>query len=225
MPPEEEDIVTSSWGRESQAVALPGRRRRSARGRVGMGDEETAPVPEGAGAPRSASSLLSGHLVGRRCDTKGGRGVFARVDIDPGELLVVWGGSVVTRAELESRPASIRTLTLQVDDDAYLVSDMEGPADWVNHSCDPNAGLRGQISLVALRPIGAGEEVCFDYATSDASDYDEFDCACRTERCRGRVAADDWAIPDVRSRLAGRFSPYIQHLIDTIDQDASSSVA
>lgn len=152
--------------------------------------------------------------MGREIADRGGRGVYARRGIDTGQLLVVWGGSVLTRAELARRPKKLRRLTLQVDDDAYLVSDLEGPADWVNHSCAPNAGLRGQISLVALRPIRAGEEICFDYATTDASDYDEFDCRCGTELCRGRVSALDWMRPEIQTRLAGHFSPYVQSRID-----------
>ena len=133
------------------------------------------------------SSYLSPLLVGRACRAKGGKGVYARTAIAEGTLLVVWGGRVLTRREIDAGPASERRLTLQVDDDAYLVSEAEGPADWINHSCDPNAGLNGQISLVAMRDIDAGEEICFDYAMSDASDYDEFECGCRAPSCRGRV--------------------------------------
>ena len=60
------------------------------------------------------------------------------------------------------------------------------PADWVNHSCEPNCGLSGQIALVALRRLEPGEEVCFDYAMSDGSPYDQFHVRLRRGR---RVAA------------------------------------
>lgn len=164
--------------------------------------------------PLGPSSYLSASLVGRACRAKGGKGVYARVDVPAGMLLVVWGGRVLTRHELEQRPRADRSLTLQVDDDAYLVSEVEGPADWVNHSCDPNAGMHGQISLVAMRAIRAGEEVCFDYAMSDATDYDEFDCVCGAPTCRGRISGSDWARTDLTRRYAGYFSPYIQRRID-----------
>jgi hypothetical protein len=102
---------------------------------------------------------------------------------------------------------------LQVDDDAFLLSTAEGPADWINHSCDPNAGLRGQISLVAMRDIRRGEEICFDYATSDGSDYDEFDCHCGSVLCRGRISGDDWQRRDLIERYEGYFSPYLARRI------------
>ncbi len=161
------------------------------------------------------SYLVSG-LMGVDCTEKGGKAVVARCDIPGGSLLVVWGGTVVTRAELEAGRGE-RRLVLQVDDDAFLVSVEEGPADWVNHSCEPNAGLRGQISLVALRDIKQGEEICFDYAMSDGCDYDTFECRCGTSRCRGTVTGLDWQLPELRERYYGHFSPYLELRFQDVD--------
>jgi hypothetical protein len=74
--------------------------------------------------------------------------------------------------------------------------------------------MRNATTIVAMRDIAIGEELTFDYAMSDASDYDEFDCNCRTSLCRGRVCADDWRIDTLRHRYKGFFSPYIQRKID-----------
>jgi uncharacterized protein len=81
--------------------------------------------------------------------------------------------------------------------------------DFVNHSCAPNAGLAGQMALVALRSIRAGEEVCYDYAMSDGSDYDEFACSCGTSMCRGKVTGRDWRLSELQERYEGHFSPYL----------------
>lgn len=164
------------------------------------------------------SSFLSNSLVGMRVSEKGGRAVFAREDIEPGRVLVVWGGTVLCRRDLHRLPLRQRRLTLQVDDDAYLVSDDEGPADWVNHSCDPNAGLRGQITLVALRPIRQAEEICFDYAMTDGSDYDTFDCGCGTATCRGRITGDDWMRPELIDRYGDYFSPFLRERIRNLSR-------
>jgi hypothetical protein len=161
-------------------------------------------------SPCPPSSHLSPLLIGLDCPEKGGKAVFARQRIAKGTLLVVWGGTILTGEGLRARPLAERRLALQVDDDAYLVSDVEGPADWVNHSCAPNAGLRGQISLVAMRDIRPGEEICFDYAMSDTSNYDEFDCRCGARSCRGRVTGDDWRRLDLAARYAGYFAAHIE---------------
>jgi hypothetical protein len=74
--------------------------------------------------------------------------------------------------------------------------------------------MRNATTIVAMRDIAVGEELTFDYAMSDASDYDEFDCNCRTSLCRGRVRADDWQLETLRHRYKGFFSPYIQRKMD-----------
>ncbi len=171
------------------------------------------------------TGFTSPRLEGRLIAGKGGRGVFARERIRGGEMLVVWGGEVVTGEVLRSMSEDRLRLTLQVEDDLYLLTTNEGPADWVNHSCEPNAGLDGQIVLVALRDIHAGEEITFDYATSDASPYDEFECGCGSSLCRGHNGADDWRLPELQRRYAGHFSPYIQRRIDAAKRESARKSA
>jgi hypothetical protein len=147
----------------------------------------------------------------------GGKAVYAREAIEPGELLAVWSGRIVTAEELDELPEEIRRHTVQVEEGLYLASfgPDEGP-DFINHSCDPNAGLAGQVAIVALARIRPGEEVTIDYAMCDGSPYDEFDCACGSPICRGRVTGDDWRNPVLWERYAGHFSPYLERRIRTL---------
>ena len=91
---------------------------------------------------------------------------------------------------------------------------MDNHARWINHSCAPNAGIVGNILVVAMRDIGVGEEICFDYAMCDAADYDEFTCACGEPDCRGVVTGADWKLPELRERYDGWRSTYLQRRID-----------
>lgn len=158
----------------------------------------------------AASSVEPGESGSR------GLGLFARRVIRTGEILAAFGGTVIDRATLAGLPPAIARYALQVDEDLFLVSDRPGPADYVNHSCQPNAGLRGQVVLVAMRTISAGEEITYDYAMSDASNYDEFPCSCGSIRCRGRVSGSDWQRPELWTRYLGYFSPYVQNRIDEL---------
>ncbi|MDH3197991.1 MAG: SET domain-containing protein-lysine N-methyltransferase [Candidatus Krumholzibacteria bacterium] len=162
------------------------------------------------------TGYVSPKLVGSDVSNKGNHGVFALQHIGAGELLVVWGGEIIAGERLAELPAEERRLCLQVEEDLYLWTTHEGPADWVNHSCEPNAGLSGQVALVALRDIDPGEEICFDYATSDGAPYDEFDCRCGALACRGRVTGDDWRRAELQARYRGLFSPYLQRRIDVL---------
>lgn len=161
-----------------------------------------------------STCFLSPKLEGRACGTAGERGVFAREALRAGELLVVFGGEAIDGAGQRALPADRRRFAIQVEEDLYLWSSREGPGDWVNHSCEPNAGLCGQVVLVAMRDIAAGEEITYDYAMSDGSAYDEFDCRCGAQACRGRVSGGDWSNPLLWERYAGYFSPYLQSRID-----------
>ena len=71
------------------------------------------------------------------------------------------------------------------------------------------AGIRGQITLVALRDIAVGEEITFDYAMSDGCDYDEFDCGCAARKCRGRITGEDGCKPELIERYRGYRSSYL----------------
>jgi len=161
------------------------------------------------------SGYLSARLEVRAAPEKGGFAVYALTALKKDHLLAMWGGRVVTLAEVLALPAGERGHTIQIHDELYLAPlDMEEPADLVNHSCSPNAGICGQIALVAMRKIEAGEEITFDYAMADSSAYDEFDCACGAATCRGRVSGDDWKRPELRGRYDGYFSAYLQQRID-----------
>ncbi|MFO3797150.1 MAG: SET domain-containing protein [Anaerolineales bacterium] len=161
-------------------------------------------------------SYLSPKLESRPHPQKGGWGVFAIAPIQKGELLVLWGGRVVSASELDFTLPDFTKVVLQVDDDLYLLSEEVEPADHFNHSCDPNAGFFGQIGLVAMRDIAPGEEVCFDYAMCDSSPYDEFECHCGSTHCRGYISGDDWKRPELWERYEGYFSPYLARRIKAL---------
>lgn len=62
----------------------------------------------------------------------------------------------------------------------------------VNHSCEPNCGVRrntsGAEDLVARDRIEAGDEITFDYAMRNYSvEHFRAACACGEIGCRGRV--------------------------------------
>lgn len=162
-------------------------------------------------------SYLSPKLELKACSHNKGSGIFAREPVIRGELLVVWGGDIVTGEMLLQLPLSIRRHTIQVEENLYQIPTRAiEPTFYVNHSCDPNAGLSGQISLVAMRDIVIGEEICFDYAMCDGSLYDEFVCSCHAARCRGRVTGIDWQREELWERYEGFFSPYLQRRINRL---------
>jgi hypothetical protein len=159
-------------------------------------------------------SWLSPKLEAGPFHQKGGCAIFARRPILKGDVLVMWGGRILTSSELDYSIPDFSKRILQVDEELFLFNPLlNDPADCFNHSCDPNAGMNGPTSLIAMRDISAGEEITFDYAMCDGSAYDEFDCNCESPRCRRHVSGSDWKIPELQQRYAGYFSPYLQRRI------------
>jgi hypothetical protein len=153
-----------------------------------------------------------------KADTRGagsrGIGAYAVAPIAAGETVAAFGGAVVTRSTLDTHEPGRRSRAIQIDEDLYLMSAEEPDSgDLVNHCCEPTCGLLGNALLVAMRDILPGEEITYDYATSDGSDYDEFECHCGAARCRGTVTGDDWRRADVQAAYAGWFSPYLARRI------------
>jgi hypothetical protein len=140
----------------------------------------------------------------------GGHGSVAAECIAAGEVIAAFGGRCVSRQELDLLPTSQQIRSIQIEDHLYLAGSPEPePADFINHSCDPNCGMHGNTVLVAVRDIAAGEAIVYDYAMSDGSDYDEFECACGAATCRGKVTGNDWMLPELQLRYRGSFSPYL----------------
>ena len=162
------------------------------------------------------TGYLSPKLEARLDPQTGEYGVFAHETIEKGELLTIWIGHVVTIPQLEKIPDGIRHLSVQVEEGFYLVPSEPNAFDYFNHSCSPNAGIVGQITLVALRDISPDEEVCYDYAMTDGSPYDEFDCYCGSKNCRGRITGNDWMRPELWERYEGHFSPYLIRRIEKL---------
>jgi hypothetical protein len=143
-----------------------------------------------------------------------GFGSFAVTPIPMGTIIATFGGTIVNRVNFETFPLEQRSRSIQIDVNQFVVGpELREPGDSINHSCLPNCGMRNATQLITMREIAVGEELTYDYATSDASDYDEFDCACRSDECRGRVTGNDWQIPEIQNRYNKSFSPYIQRKI------------
>lgn len=169
------------------------------------------------------NNWLSFKVEPRESDTHG-RGVFVVEEINKDEIVAVFGGHVMTRDEVVSLPEEVGRLNLGIDDDLFI-----GPksltesddADWINHSCDPNCGIWGQIMLVATRPIHIGEEITFDYCMTCSQKGEKrvlFSCKCGAKNCRGEVTNQDWKIKELQEKYKGYFSFFVQRNIDQLEK-------
>ena len=154
-----------------------------------------------------------------------GKGVFAKAAIKKGEIINVFTGLIVTKEEYEKLLKlfgdTIEDYKTKLADNFYLISMVDDKTvledeDFINHSCNPNVGVRGQVMMAAMRDIKPGEEVTFDYAMTDNDPEDDFICKCGAKNCRKMVRGSDWKLPELQKRYRGYFSWYLQEKIDKL---------
>tara|TARA_A100001037_G_scaffold160866_1_gene144876 strand:- start:1069 stop:1593 length:525 start_codon:yes stop_codon:yes gene_type:complete len=154
-----------------------------------------------------------------------GRGLFAAEAIDAGEIVVVKGGHVMITTERDKVGERLGPAEIQIGDGLFIgpvaEAERESGMMHLNHSCDPNLGIQGQIVHVAMRDIAAVEELTFDYAMNDNEEYEAMVCNCGTPRCRGVVSGKDWMKPELQRRYRGYFSFFIERKIDAAEENQS----
>ncbi len=146
------------------------------------------------------ASGIARHRCKRRRYVRGangiaGFGIYATCDLREGEI-VFRGEERTTRLASRSHilgtwpPDQVevfRQYATIVGNDVFMLWD-EDPREWApqNHSCFPNTGYSG-LNLIALRDIGAGEELTIDYGGFANPHAAPFACSCGSQNCRGTI--------------------------------------
>lgn len=137
--------------------------------------------------------ILRDHLL--KIEVKDGRlgkGVYAKQDIQPGEVIFRFVGPRMTVKEFLDKYEWSNCNPLQISESIYL--DLITPYVYINHSCNPNAGVRNEGILFALKSIKKGTEITFDYSTTVDDPAWNMNCECLEKNCRG-IIADFQTIP------------------------------
>ncbi len=143
------------------------------------------------------------------------KGMFAKELIHKGEIVYIKGGHILSKKELYS--SGVINSYLPISDDTYIgaltAEEEEMVKLYNNHSCDPNCGMHGEITFVAIRDIQKGEELTIDYAFVDNEDY-SFECHCGSKKCRHRITGYDWKIKRLQEEYYSYFAQYLKDKID-----------
>ena len=114
---------------------------------------------------------------------QGHKGLFARKDIIAGSVIFHLKGSIARRANKYS---------VQLGSDKHLDfppvrkpnDDLDYAWQYLNHSCEPNGYVNAaEYCFCALRNIRKGEEITFNYLTTEYELAAPFRCECRSAKC------------------------------------------
>jgi len=146
------------------------------------------------GMPQCYAVLITQDLVEIRNSQIDRRGGFATADIISGALVLEYVGQRIDKTEAQRRCDLDNRYIFFLDEDWDIDGDVpENPARFLNHSCAPNCeaqGIAGQIWIVAIEPIRAGEELTFNYGY-DLEAYREHPCLCGARDCVGYIVAEE----------------------------------
>lgn len=132
-------------------------------------------------------------------------GVYAVREFQPGERVIEVEG------EETSSPSRY---SVQVSRDRHLhPSGPDTPWMYVNHSCRPNLAFEPESGdFVARHAIQPGDQLTFNYLTTEWEMAEAFDCACGDDECVGRVAGFRHLSEADRERLLEDAAPHIRIL-------------
>lgn len=142
------------------------------------------------------------------------KGIFAKELLKKGEIVFIKGGHILKRDQIFSSKTINSYHPLS---DIYYLGATNSYEEneiklYINHSCNPNCGLRGEITFVAMRDIDAGEELTIDYAFLDNEEY-SFKCNCGEEQCRSIITGKDWMIKELQEKYFDYFAIYLKEKI------------
>lgn len=113
------------------------------------------------------------------------------------------------------RSSQASKYTIQVDVQKHLNPFLDIMSEWkfVNHSCDPNVWIDTvELKMKALRNIVRGEEICFNYNTTEYEMVSPFKCNCGSDKCYGEIKGFKYLAEESQNLLLSFVAPHIKML-------------
>ncbi len=143
--------------------------------------------------------------------SKFGKGVFAGECIKAGELIASFDGLIYRDDAPEWDDPKLAVYladhAIQFGKDRWR--DSSGFANLINHSCEPNCGVKNLFDIVAMRDIAPGEELTWDYEMTENGSVWVMNCACRQINCRKIIGAYDNMPKEIREKYYGYLSDWL----------------
>jgi len=135
-----------------------------------------------------------------------GKGIFAKLNFMKGDTIFMWKGKL----KKGSFPWYVGDRWFHVEEHEWVAPLISNPGYYINHSCDPNAGIKDSIKIVAMKNIRRDEEVTFDYSTSESENGWYLICHCKNKNCRRIIRSYEFLSAELKLRYRDFISEYLK---------------
>ena len=133
------------------------------------------------------------------------KGIFASQYIKKGEIITFIKGEFVNFVVKNKKDAQHGPDWFGICHNTWI-----NPVEtfcYLNHSCDPNAGIKGKVEMVALKNIKREEEITIDYSITEEDTFWALhkQCNCGSKKCRKIIKS----IQFLPQKVFDSYLPYI----------------
>ena len=135
-----------------------------------------------------------------------GRAVFAKQNIKKGTVIAVFDGPLLDN-KFNSWTKDLNNHAVQVGRNTWR--DSIGLARYINHSCDPNCGIKRLNRVVAMCTIKKGEQITWDYEMTEKNRWWRLRCRCGSKICRNVIGNYENMPKATRAKYRGYISSWL----------------
>lgn len=135
-----------------------------------------------------------------------GKCLIAREDISKDEEIASFDGEMYTADKITDLPKDVADHAIQFEEHKWRESNSF--ARYINHSCEPNCGIKNLFTLVAMKDIKKGEELLWDYDMTEDCEW-RMDCLCGTPSCRKKIGSFALVPDSTREKYKGYISEWL----------------
>jgi len=139
-----------------------------------------------------------------------GNGIFANKNIRKGEIISYFKGKHYKRVTKGIDDALSNPNSIGIGPNHWM--ETEPPLMYTNHSCNPNASLKGTVTLIAIKNILKNQEILMDYSITEADPLWYMKCTCGLKDCRKKIKSVQYLPKDIFKKYLPYVTKYFQKI-------------
>jgi len=145
--------------------------------------------------------------------THKGKGIFATRNIKKGEIILYVAGQIKETAKPISLPKDVddHCWPIREQNNKLVYIHPHSPWKYINHSCDPNTGIKNNRYIVAMKQIKKGDEITKDYAMNNIGDW-RMKCKCGSTHCRKIIGTLDMLDEKTKKKYKNYVTDHVRKL-------------